>query len=857
MVLSKWRAAAGTVAVTLGLGGWAWAQPGASAQPVAPVGAPPAAITVQPVPDLPQLVVPMRPRAGAEDPVRVMSVSSVVEVNGTVATTRVSVTLRNGSDRARETQVILPVPAEAVLRQYELPGLGSEAGIAKVYRREEARAIYRDIVRRTIDPGLLEFAGYGLVQSSVFPVPAGGTQEFVVTYEEVLGRDGRRVEVELPRSASLAGAVGVEWSIELRTRGYADIWSPTHEIVTQVTENAGDPRRTARVMNPQEPGPVKFSLISTAEGPTLELFAYPDASVGGGSGEGGYVTLVLTGLDRVKATGDAAARAKREVTLVIDRSGSMQGAKIEQAKAAALQVLGALDDGERFNIIDYSDSVQAFSEAGVEKSAQTLEAARAYIAAIAAVGGTNIHDALVEALRPEPAPGFLPIVLFLTDGLPTVGRTGEAEIRGAARAANAGTTTRRVFTFGVGDDVNAALLNAVATDTRARATFVKPGEDVEAAVGKVYEGLKGPVLIEPRLVVTGISGQHGARVEDRFEPARVVRDMQPARLPDVYQGDRLVLAGKYTTGDRIRLTVIGGDGVGGTRSFAVELDPAKATVRHSFAPRLWAQRQIAAMVEEIRQKGAEPGYSSANDPRFKELVDEIVRLSQQFGVLSEYTAFLAVEPGMMPGHIMGLPSQDGAMRLGLAPEPSAAPAALAARNLDERAVRARIGTAAVEQQAADNRDAFSDNLASNLAFFDLGLRGPDAASLTDELRRRGLDASVGLQNRGDRTLLNINSQWVDGELVNRMQTRAATARREIEALPTDLADEARAERLEAINAAVMAELKPDRTIEFGTDAYFELLDALVAQNRQGLLGLTGELLLWHEGQRVLVRNVIN
>ncbi len=315
---------------------------------------------------------------------------------------------------------------------------------------------------------------------------------------------------------------------------------------------------------------------------------------------------------------------------MIDRSGSMNGEKIQQVKAAAFQVVEGLGDGETFNIIDYSDYLSSFATRPVVKNRANIAAARDYIRRLAADGGTNLHDALAEALRPEPGEGMLPIVLFLTDGLPTVGICNEAVIRSDAEKLNV--HHRRIFTFGVGYDVNAPLLNHLAQKSRATSSFVLPSEDIEAKVSQMFRRLSGPAISDPVLTA----------VEDG-ERRRVI-DTLPAVLPDLFEGDQLVVLGKYQGDAPLRFRLDGRfHGKPRSLTFSFKLD--RATAKNGFVPRLWASRKIAALVEEIRQSGADPRPAAAinqarSDPRLKELVDEIVKLSVEFGVLTEYTAFI-------------------------------------------------------------------------------------------------------------------------------------------------------------------------------------------------------------------------
>jgi Ca-activated chloride channel family protein len=221
---------------------------------------------------------------------------------------------------------------------------------------------------------------------------------------------------------------------------------------------------------------------------------------------------------------------RREVLVVLDHSGSMEGVKIKQVLEAARQTLSSLTEREYFNIVVYNESVQVYSPRPVQRTAANLKAALAFIDSINAGGSTNIHEALREAMRLPAAEGCLPVMLFLTDGLPTVGNTSEIAILEIATAQN--THNRRVFAFGVGADVNAPLLDKISSENRGVSTYILPGEAAEVKVAEVFRRLRGPVLADPRIEVVGINGNP--------EPGRIV-DVLPARLPDLYDRDQLVV----------------------------------------------------------------------------------------------------------------------------------------------------------------------------------------------------------------------------------------------------------------------------------------------------------------------------
>jgi len=309
----------------------------------------------------------------------------------------------------------------------------------------------------------------------------------------------------------------------------------------------------------------------------------------------------------------------------------MRGEKLAQVREAALQVLAGLDDGEAFNVILYNEGVDPFADRPVRKSRATMRNVAEFLEGMTARGGTNIHDALLEALRQPPAEGTLPIVLFMTDGLPTVGQTSEAAIRELARKGNP--HRRRIFTFGVGVDVNTPLLEKVAYESRATTAFILPGEDVEVKVAAVFKRLRGPVLADPTLDV----GETEAR--------RRTRELIPGRIPDLFEGNQIVVLGQYAGEEPLEFS-LRGNYRGTPRVFKFRLSLDQATTRNGFVPRLWAGRKIGLLVDAIRERGGDPGLApratgTSTSPATRELVDEIVRLSTEFGILTEYTAFLA------------------------------------------------------------------------------------------------------------------------------------------------------------------------------------------------------------------------
>jgi Ca-activated chloride channel family protein len=728
------------------------------------------------------IVVPQaRPsRAPGRTAIEVTGVEVGIVILEQAATTTMDITVSNPSRRNEEVELAVPVPDGAVVRSFAFHGAAKEP-TAVLLPKPEANKVYESIVAKLRDPALLEFLDYNLVRSSVFPVPAGGTQKVRLTYEHLLPAEGNRIDYILPRTESLDYTIPWRISVRIKSkRPIATVYSPSHRLQTQRVSQG---ILSARIADDAatDPGPFRLSYLLEGNGVTASLFAYPDPGVGGG------YFLLLAGLPAVPPEASAGPAIKRELTLVIDRSGSMSGEKIQQVRESALQVLAGLEEGESFNLIAYNEAIEAFSAHAVLKTPESVQQAHAYLKSINARGGTNIHDALVEALRQKPSEGVLPIVLFMTDGLPTVGQTSEVAIREVAIKANP--YERRIFTFGVGVDVNTPLLDKIASETRATATYVLPKEDVEVKVSQVFNRLAGPVLAGPTLQVGSeterlvVSESQPRSSASEFSRAH---DVIPSKIPDLFAGDQLVVLGQYM-GDEPLNFHLRGNYLGKQRTFRFTFDLDRATTRNAFVPRLWASRKIGVLVDAVRQLGADrgslPGQATLSpDRQVKELVDEIVSLSTQFGILTEYTAFLAREG-------TDLTNRDEIL-------------AEANRNFLGRAMAVRTGLGSVNQSSNNDFQMNQDVLNFRNNYFDQNMNRVAVSTV---------------QQINDRAFYRRGGRWVDSR-INENESAAQSVTR----------------------------------IEFGSREFRELALRLARQGRQGSISLSGDVLMIVDGEAVLV-----
>jgi Ca-activated chloride channel family protein len=474
--------------------------------------------------------------------------------------------------------------------------------------RDEARRTYEDIVRRRRDPALLEYMGRDLFQTSVFPVSPGGQSTVQLQYSQLLRKDSGLIAFGPPMGTAKHSAKPVEHlTVSVNIAAPAPIrtvYSPTHEVEIKRPDAS---RASVNLSLKNVAGADDFRLLySTDSSPVgLNAITYKPED-----NEDGYFALLATPDTRA---GHAVKLAKTMLFLC-DRSGSMAGPKIAQVKSALQYLLRQLDPADTFNIIAYDSEVEAFRPELQRANAASVDAAIAWVNGLEAGGGTNIDGALRTGLRmltDSSRPNYL---LFMTDGEPTVGERSEAQI--AANAARENKVNARLFAFGVGFDVNARLLDRLARELRGTSTYVKPNENIEAPVSAFYGKIAAPMMTAVAVDIQ-IDGGSVARV-------------YPRQMPDLFRGDQLVLVGRYRKGGAAKIELTGEAG-GKKESFTYNTNFAEKSAddTNAFVSRLWATRRIGEIIDDLDLHG-----------RNQELVDELVSLSQKYGILTPYTSFL-------------------------------------------------------------------------------------------------------------------------------------------------------------------------------------------------------------------------
>ncbi len=550
-----------------------------------------------------------------------------ISISDQIAVTRVEQEFLNEHDWEVEGTYIFPIPDGASISKFVI-WVDGQAVEGKILPADEARQIYEDIVRQRRDPALLEYIGNGAVQARIYPIPVGGSRKIELEYSQVLSEDNGLIKYVYPLNTEKFSARALEDCsvlVELTSsRPLRAVYSPTHQDRIYINRD-GDHQVTLGYEEYNVLPDQDFELIYTHsdEGVGLNLLTFPDQESGNGFGQEGYFLLLAAPSIEVDQV------IPRDIVLVLDTSGSMEGDKLAQAKEAARYILTHLNPEDRFNVIAFSTGVNHFSYQlqPVSKAPQAIS----WIENKPALGGTNINQALLEAIAQrnptEDSNNARPLVLlFLTDGLPTEGVTEIDQI--LSNTKNNSTHYLRLFAFGVGDDVNTELLDTLAEDNRGLVSYVRPNERIDEEVSALFSKIQTPVLSNLVLDFGDI------RVEEIYPP----------QMPDLFSGTQLLIAGRYRLAaeDSGKSTIQ----LSGTANSEEYLYTLKADFKsgsesndvNSFIPRLWAARKIGYLLNQIRHQGEN-----------SEWVDAVIQLSIRYGIITPYTSFLIEEDGLFSG----------------------------------------------------------------------------------------------------------------------------------------------------------------------------------------------------------------
>jgi Ca-activated chloride channel family protein len=545
-------------------------------------------------------------------------------IEGQLAQVQVTQVLRNLSGSVAEGVYIFPLPADAAVNDFQM-SVDGEVLEGRLLDRDEARRIYEQIVRSQRDPALLEYLDRGLFQTSIFPIPPGETRTVELTYTHLVERSDGLHHFNYPlHMPHLRGATAQEIDVRVVLSdlpGLRTIYSPNYPItVERLADDEAVITYSAAADQPASDFDLYFGADQQAVG--LDLLSYRPA------GEDGYFVLLAapsfeTASDEIVA---------RDIVVVLDVSGSMQGKKIEQAQDAVRYIVEQLNPEDRFNLIAFSTGVTLWKKELQAVDVKSTNDALRWIDDVRAAGSTDINRALLEALAQLDERGATQpaTILFLTDGQPTQGEMDTDAIIRNAMGNLPAARAPRLFTFGVGYDVNTDLLDMLAADLRGSSQYVTPDEPIDEAVSAFFAQVSTPVLAEIAIDFGDVG----------------IDNLHPYPLPDLFAGRQLVVAGRYKEGGAVEVTLAGQ--VNGKE--IVYIYPERQLVEHGgepFVAQLWATREIGHLLAQIRRSGPDP-----------ELVQAVTELSLRYGIVTPYTSYLVLEPALldMPA---GAPVREG------------------------------------------------------------------------------------------------------------------------------------------------------------------------------------------------------
>jgi len=637
-------------------------------------------------------------------------------------------TFRNRGGTVQEADYMYPLPAGAAFQELQL-SINGQLVSGEIMDAGRARSTYEEIVRRQRDPALVEWMGYGLLRARIFPINPGEEKRVLLRFQVIAPREGDAIRVDYQRGSGRTlvtsgsdthDARESSFTLRYPNTGRCNAYSPTQELQTHSSSGS------QCVVDVGGEGPAVTILIPAPRSDRAAISVLANAP----GSEDGFALITLAPPSGRSAT------VPRDVTFVLDVSGSMSGRKIEQARAAGKQLLGTLSREDRFRMIDFSSDVRTFRDDFVDATPANIAAATRYLSDLQANGGTNIDGALELALAPprsregdtregdsdeyvrrpsRQSEGRLSVVLFVTDGEPTVGERDPAAI--AAHAARM-RGSQRVFTFGLGADVNAQLIEQLALEGHGTAQFVRPEEDVERAVGLVASRLTSPIASDLR-----VTTQCGGNSEG--ECVRLVHAL-PEGPVDLFAGQDLVLLTRYSGSGRARL-VFDGRSATGPVHWETMVDFPDHERDNAFVPRLWATRRIGWLSAARRQNGPSP-----------EVDDELRTLGERYGIPTELTSYLVQEQQVATN---GPRQLDSTIRDNLTGGAPAAPAA-----------KFEAARAATEQRDAKSIGSMDKPLMLQEVVIS------DGRNTGSALEKDRADA---LKRAGNRIFAHRNDRWTD------------------------------------------------------------------------------------------------
>lgn len=498
----------------------------------------------------------------------------------------------NNTNEQLEGRYLFRTPGQGAVRGFSYFN-GEQEIVGEVFEREAARQVYEEVTGQNRDPGLFEQVAEGTFSFRIFPIQAGETKRVKVHYDTWLALHGQRITLRLPLASADSKV-----SVVLRdARGLRNVVSGTHVIKTSAASDGATqvdvsgPRGTADVL--------ELSYELSVSPLTLQASLHRDV------GHDGYLGLHIATPDKLPA----GPLPGKDVTIVIDRSGSMAGEPLTQARAGAKQIVERLSATDRVNLVLFDDQADVLFPEPKQLTKEVRNQVLTQIEQLREAGGTNIALALESALKAQNKDELPNVVIFMTDG--------QSDAQAALSVAKADVSDSRVFTVGLGTGVNRPLLSRLASDKRGRFVFIPDTSAIETEVARLYTQVAAPLLTNVKL---------------ESEGAELV-DIYPRTLPDLFVDDELRIyarvaeQGKPALAGKVRVSGL----LAGRHFVTTAAYSASAAVARKPVARDWAAARVHDVLEEIALNG-----------ETEQLKNEVIELALAYEMVTPYTSFLAI-----------------------------------------------------------------------------------------------------------------------------------------------------------------------------------------------------------------------
>ena len=570
------------------------------------------------------------------------------------------------------------------------------------------------------DPGLLEFLGKRLYQASIFPIPPGEQLDVKLRYSQTISEQGGLGQFAHPlRSQSQTAGVIDELLVHVKLRStlpLTSVFCPSHKCdISRPNDHEATVTYEGAHVRPDRDFNLYYQRQDAQFG--LSLLTHR------GAGEAGYFLLRLS--PRIEISQNQIL--PKDIAFVIDTSGSMQGGKLEQVKRSLKFCINSLDERDRFNIYSFATTVHNFRDGLVPATGEIKAAAIDFTEKMEAIGGTNINQALLGALDAPHGSTRPYLVVFMTDGEPTVDVTDPNKI--LKNVAEKNIHKVRVHVLGVGTEVNTHLLDKLAEQNHGTREYCTENEDLELKLSAFVSRLANPVLTDIKL---DLDGDH---------------DCYPTQIPDLFRGNDIMVLGRYH-GDGHKAVWVQGRLQDAVKTFTYESEFPRINPHNDFLPRLWANRKVAYLLDQIRLHGHN-----------QELVNEVVRLATRFGIVTPYTSALILEDS--PRIAAGAPVLRDAIRRS---------ATRVARGSGGRAGGFGAGRGMAPARGA-KAVAQSEELRE---LESLGYIGDDTVSLDLDWNVAGQPAQAAIRHVGDKTFVFVNGRYIDSSWDGKLKPKTIT-----------------------------------------------------------------------------------